>query len=325
MPKRNIPYFTVPCHDCGTPVQREHKPRPGKQARCPECYAIHMKAWQREYGERYRTARAAGYEPTQVRKPLQPITLACEVCGAPIIRHRQPSKGRAMRCDPCRNKRPPWTGTVTLACRDCGAPVQRRRRVVVRCPPCIEKKLKANWEAQRGHPLMPYSCARCGEPVYRTRPPSKTDEYRCPPCDRKVRAARQLERSRASKPPKTRIRFCMGCGACIPMADMGKIPKRCEKCRPEVQKLHKLDMNVYKVRPLLLEVQRYKCANPFCRRKLRDDAATEVDHIVPVAKGGGGELSNLQALCTPCNRAKRDKHYGEWLEAQRLQRERESA
>ena len=66
-------------------------------------------------------------------------------------------------------------------------------------------------------------------------------------------------------------------------------------------------MHVYKVRPLLLEAQRYKCANPFCRRKLRNDAATEVDHIVPVAKGGGGELSNLQALCTPCNRAKRDK------------------
>ena len=70
MPKRNIPYFTVPCHDCGTPVQRKHKSRPGKQARCPECYTVHMKAWQREYGERYRTARAAGYEPTRKLKPL---------------------------------------------------------------------------------------------------------------------------------------------------------------------------------------------------------------------------------------------------------------
>ena len=39
-------------------------------------------------------------------------------------------------------------------------------------------------------------------------------------------------------------------------------------------------MHVYKVRPLLLEAQRYKCANPFCLRKLRNDAqSTEVDHV----------------------------------------------
>lgn len=32
--------------------------------------------------------------------------------------------------------------------------------------------------------------------------------------------------------------------------------------------------------------------------------ATEVDHIVPTAAGGGHELSNLQAACTACNRQK---------------------
>ncbi|MDE2462042.1 MAG: HNH endonuclease [Gammaproteobacteria bacterium] len=32
----------------------------------------------------------------------------------------------------------------------------------------------------------------------------------------------------------------------------------------------------------------------------------EVDHIVPVAKGGSNALDNLQTLCFDCNRGKRD-------------------
>lgn len=34
--------------------------------------------------------------------------------------------------------------------------------------------------------------------------------------------------------------------------------------------------------------------------------ADEIDHIVPVSKGGGNEASNLQVLCQECNRAKTD-------------------
>jgi 5-methylcytosine-specific restriction endonuclease McrA len=36
-------------------------------------------------------------------------------------------------------------------------------------------------------------------------------------------------------------------------------------------------------------------------------APLEVDHIIPVAHGGSGQMDNLQTLCKPCNRAKRDK------------------
>lgn len=30
----------------------------------------------------------------------------------------------------------------------------------------------------------------------------------------------------------------------------------------------------------------------------------EVDHVVPISKGGTNDLDNLQTLCEPCNQAK---------------------
>lgn len=54
----------------------------------------------------------------------------------------------------------------------------------------------------------------------------------------------------------------------------------------------------------LLQRQRWKCvACGGCLRKMK----FEIDHIVPIARGGTNEESNLQALCVGCNRAKSSK------------------
>ena len=44
-----------------------------------------------------------------------------------------------------------------------------------------------------------------------------------------------------------------------------------------------------------------------CGSTAQDGVKLEVDHIIPVSKGGRTELSNLQTLCDRCNRGKRDK------------------
>ena len=44
------------------------------------------------------------------------------------------------------------------------------------------------------------------------------------------------------------------------------------------------------------------------------DPAREIDHIVPVAKGGPAELWNLTPACKPCNLTKRDKDLNVFLE-----------
>jgi hypothetical protein len=46
--------------------------------------------------------------------------------------------------------------------------------------------------------------------------------------------------------------------------------------------------------------QGFKCA--ICTGKL--DERFECDHIVPVARGGGNDSANLQALCPGCHRTK---------------------
>jgi 5-methylcytosine-specific restriction endonuclease McrA len=53
----------------------------------------------------------------------------------------------------------------------------------------------------------------------------------------------------------------------------------------------------------VLEKQKWKCA--YCGASLRK--SRHIDHIVPLSRGGGTELSNLQGLCPPCNLRKSAK------------------
>jgi len=74
------------------------------------------------------------------------------------------------------------------------------------------------------------------------------------------------------------------------------------------------DLSSSSVRYLVLKLAHGKCA--LCGATIKD-TPIDIDHIIPRNHGGTNELSNLQALCFRCNRAKRDRdnidfrHYGE--------------
>ena len=59
------------------------------------------------------------------------------------------------------------------------------------------------------------------------------------------------------------------------------------------------------IRFQVLKRDGYRCQ--VCGVTAQDGARLEIDHIHPVSKGGGNELSNLQVLCRDCNAGKRDQ------------------
>lgn len=60
---------------------------------------------------------------------------------------------------------------------------------------------------------------------------------------------------------------------------------------------------------------RYIHAHPICEQCERDGRITpaqEVDHILPLDRGGSHDEANLQALCKPCHSAKTAREDGRW-------------
>jgi len=62
-----------------------------------------------------------------------------------------------------------------------------------------------------------------------------------------------------------------------------------------------------KLRHLVFKRDGYRCCE--CGAS-KEETSLEIDHIVPVAKGGTNDIDNLQTLCRECNRM---KHTDEWV------------
>ena len=51
----------------------------------------------------------------------------------------------------------------------------------------------------------------------------------------------------------------------------------------------------------------YHCAYPGCKKAFPHKALFQIDHIIPMSKGGKTRLDNLQLLCRSCNQKKSDR------------------
>ena len=59
------------------------------------------------------------------------------------------------------------------------------------------------------------------------------------------------------------------------------------------------------VREYVLQRNNYQCQS--CGKR-QTETNLHIDHVVPLAKGGSNDISNLQVLCGRCNRQKKH-HY----------------
>ena len=62
-----------------------------------------------------------------------------------------------------------------------------------------------------------------------------------------------------------------------------------------------------KLREHILKRDNYTCCNCGNSISKEPNLLLEIDHIIPVSKGGRTEEENLQTLCWRCNRSKSDK------------------
>ncbi len=76
------------------------------------------------------------------------------------------------------------------------------------------------------------------------------------------------------------------------------------------KRLYAVDVRLWKrIASQIFSRDGYKCA--YCGIT---GGKLEVDHVVPISKGGSNDLSNLTTACQKCNRQKKDKSVQEFKE-----------
>ena len=92
-------------------------------------------------------------------------------------------------------------------------------------------------------------------------------------------------------------KYCPRCGRVLGQADF----KFCPYCRTKLETRVGRQPIPGKLRHKVFVRDNYRCVECGATNK---ETTLEIDHIIPVSKGGTNDISNLQTLCRECNRAK---------------------
>lgn len=263
------------CRDCGADtlawwLEYAH---PGSAARrCRSCYNAYCRK-----GDRKRAAladRRPVLGPPKPRKPIAtPFEGTCQRCGLVSMSAQPGKKWCSERCKKgrtARKSRPTCSELVLASCRLCHSLRVVRSARPPRCPCRIVVR-----------PDGPLACEDCGQ----DRPP-RSAQF-CSDCaarrlaDRRRRIRRAAKKKRGSSANRDRGR-ARRAGVAYEPIDRRKVYARdgwrCGICRKAVNS----------------------------KLKYPDPMSASLDHIVPIAAGGGHLYSNVQCAHWECNVLKSD-------------------
>lgn len=147
------------------------------------------------------------------------------------------------------------------------------------------------------------------------------------------KSEREAARLASAQDRTVQLLRCVDCGAIESRpVQMGRLPKRCDRCaisvREEQKRKHRRigksarrarirNAPMDRIDPIeVFERDKWKCH--LCGRntpkKLRgsiEDAAPELDHVIPLALGGAHTLANVACACRACNGRKGAKALGQ--------------
>ena len=84
-------------------------------------------------------------------------------------------------------------------------------------------------------------------------------------------------------------------------------PKRIKKSKKKVKPNTRSRYIPAATRVDVLRRDNHRCV--YCGVSAKK-AELEIDHIIPFSKGGSNAISNLQTLCSDCNKGKSDRFFG---------------
>ena len=102
---------------------------------------------------------------------------------------------------------------------------------------------------------------------------------------------------------ETMEKYCKQCGRVFDDLNF----KLCPYCGSELATRYGRQPIPRKLRHEVFKRDGYRCRE--CGAS-KDETSLEIDHIVPVARGGTNDIGNLQTLCRECNRM---KHTDTWV------------
>ncbi len=218
-----------------------------------------------------------------------------------------------------------------LTCADCSKPMASNSKSLpqgkARCHPCRRNTPPTpKPQAKRGD----LTCCVCGEAMWWSKSSLPQGQATCLPCRRVLRPRRPTanpKRAYTKRTPKT----CVDCDAptwstrCRPCYDAHVKSQADPEAAAQRKRERAQRQRRDRAAPGLTQHQRRNLLALWRRQQRRcsycDNAATQIDHVIPLALGGTNYEGNLTPCCASCNVRKSDSLLIEWKWKVRVRRQ----